>query len=307
MLQSDASNITKVEVKGQFLFAGSNHQLFILDIRQPDQPIVVGTLTGFNAKDLAIEDHSIWVADGHEVKAFEWRPQATVLPWTVQNNQFRSWLQIANLADGSETVRLNAVDIHGEEQVQTLYLAPNSAQTVSPVDLFPQLSSAAIAVETNSNSIASSFSTFALNPDGSLGAPSQAAGLPSTGLLDGIIFSFPNPIETAALVITAPFNQGKKTIHLDLFGPQGWVARSQLTVEDQRPIGKTLKDLFTAIDLPESMTVTAQSEDGTRLTGATFVFNQRRQPATSEAFSRSAVFLPTAPPMVPAPKDAQGK
>jgi len=281
----------QIALQDHLLFATGTQDLTVFDISVAHMPRRIGAWEG-SSYQLVVRDNCLWQTGASPSEKLEWRQQAAVLPWTVQSDRFRSQIQLANLAEHPEEVRLNAVDIDGQAQVQTVVLSPNSVQTLSPVDLFPQLGSTAITVETPSNKIAASFNTFSLNADGTLGAPAQAGGLPSANLRDGLAFSFPNPIETAALVIAAPFNHGPKTIHLDLFGPSGWVARAQLTVQDQRPIGKTLNDLFAGVDLPVSMTVTAQSEDGTRLTGTTFIFNQRQQPATSEAFNRSAVFLP---------------
>jgi len=295
MLQDPTISFRKVAILGDVLFVVGYGRLALFDISDPGSPKLLEILDNVYFTDMAVSENFLWFSNGYQVQKYEWQPQTAVLPWAVQNDRFGSQIQLANLSDGPEAVRLNAVDTNGQAQVQTVVLSPNSAQTLSPVDLFPQLGSAAITVETQSNKIAASFNTFSLNSGGELGAPAQAGGLPSANLRDGIAFSFPNPIETAALVIAAPLNQGPKTIHLDLFGPNGWVARSQLTLQDQRPTGKTLAELFTDVDLPGSITVTAQSEDGTRLTGTTFIFNQRRQPATSEAFSRSAIFMPGSP------------
>ena len=295
MFQNRSIFFRKLAIRGNVLFAGGIGTLALFDISLPGSPKRIDTLENVNAADLVVDDNVLWYSNGYQVQKYEWRPQATVLPWVVQNDQFRSQIQLANLSEAPQEVRLNAIDILGQAQVQSVMLNANSAQTLLPEALFPQLGSAAISVETSSNQIAASFNTFSLESDGELGAPAQASGLPSANLRDGIAFSFPNPIETSALAIAAPFSQGPKTIILDLFSPRGWVARSHLTLQDQQPIARTLKALFPSADLSTSMTVTAQSEDGTCLTGTTFVFNQRRQPATSEAFSRSAVFLPSPP------------
>ena len=285
--------IRKVVVEDHFLFAGGEGHLTIFDISEKSRPRKVGSYLGdFTVTSLFVQDHQIWIADGYRLHQFEWQPQATTLPWTVQTNQFQSQIQLANLAGEAQEVRLRAVDIQGRSQLETVLLPPHAAQTLSPLDLFPELGSTAISVETDSNRVVASFNTFSLDQEGQRVAPAQASGLPAQNLRDGLVFSFPNAIHTAAIVIVAPFNQGEKTVRLDLYGPLGWLAETEITLTDGRPFGMALRDLFAGIDLPQSLSVTAQSEDGTRLTGTTFVFNQRQQPATSEAFSRDAVFLP---------------
>jgi len=216
--------LRKVVVKDHFLFAGGVGHLTILDISERGQPREIGSYHGdFSVSSLYVEDRHIWIADGNHVQQFEWQAQATTLPWTVQTHEFQTQIQLTNLAGEANEVALNAIDTQGRTHLQTVVLPPNSAKTLSPVDLFPDLGSSAISVDTNSSQFTASFNTFSLNQDGQLGAPAQASGIPSQNLQDGLVFTFPNAIHTAAIVIVAPFNQGEKTVRLDLFGPlAGW-------------------------------------------------------------------------------------
>ena len=149
------------------------------------------------------------------------------------------------------------------------------------------MSGYALFVHSISTDLMPSFLTF--NKDAASGAsPSQSTSAKQSDLTNGIVFGYLNAQDGTfpALVIIAPGNMGSLTINMTLYdSDSGQIATDEITLTDERPYAAVLgAGLFDSISLPDHVTIRATTSSGKTITGATFYFNEEREPSMSAPF-----------------------
>ncbi|CAM2011175.1 flavin monoamine oxidase family protein [Acanthopleuribacter pedis] len=200
-----------------------------------------------------------------------------VVPWIVNNDQWNSRVALYNHHDHAVSVTLTAVpgnsDLNPREQ--TVQLPARGLWRAESGELFADLSGYSLTVTSSEPDLFPSFLTF--NQFTASGAsPAQTIAAAQENWSTHLLFGYLPGRENAALVLNAPNASGPTRVQLTLHDASGPGETVELTLEDNRPTARLIRDLF-AGPVPADAAVTAVGE--APLAGVGFIFNNANEPS----------------------------
>lgn len=281
-----------IQVHGGYLFQTGNPFTSIFDISNPAMPRYLGLLEVGPLFSAMLKGNTFWMNDGSKLQALRFQPIRATIPWVAKNNKFETRIQLSNTSNLPQALRLRGVDPAGNTQTMDLELPGYSQRELASSLLFPEMAGYALAIETPCPEINASFATLGLDAEGTVVGQAQAQAIPSNQLRDSLFFNFPGQNAISAFSLLTPFSNAIQPVHLQLFGPNGFLEETWVELHKDQPIVYLVTTLFREVDEGKPFRISASTLDGTVLTGTTFVFQDGALPATSEGFPESAVYLP---------------
>ena len=245
-----------------------------LKARSLDQTRIVGTLFGFNGE----REPSMAEAIGY----FR-QPGDLVFPWLVDNDRWESEISVFNhdLANPVD-IGLLATSDQGETRTQILSLLNGEVKTFAVRDLFPGMTRFSLTLRQYVMNVTAGLRTVNKNtPSGN--SPARVAATQPFETAERILFGYLPGDQVPAVVIQAPWSGKDMPVRLTLLGENGALAEAQIQLNGAQPFAAVVADLFSEDPIPAHGAILAESLDGTPLTGTSFTFNQKGEPAMAKA------------------------
>ncbi len=208
------------------------------------------------------------------------QPNQTLIPWVTHNEQWSSRIAIFNPDPRGREVTLTA--LKGEETQQTkLWLTPQSLTVREADQLFGNLSAYALLVDHQDLNLIVSFLTFNKEAVSGGNAPSQSIGRASDQWATKLKFNYLPHDRTTYLVLCAPEAEPGEITRIELTvipdeGSDPEIHRILLPGNAPKTLkGRLLRHPFAA----KVTSAVAKSTTGQLIVGATFYFDEFRQPA----------------------------
>lgn len=210
--------------------------------------------------------------------------QATkqIVPWMVNNQQFRSQISLFNYGSETAQVRMSLKDPEGRN-AGTHYtdILPGEMFTQEIGDFSHLVNSWAVTVDSGDQPLHVSYMTYSLEKGNSAKSPSQTTATSISQASKSLRFAYVPGDQTAAAVIVAPENEGIQEVILRLVGPSfESLAEKTITLFNDRPYAFLIADIFPDIQDAAALMATSTSAE---LVGTTFVFNSEGEPSMAAA------------------------
>ena len=234
---------------------------------------IVGTLFGFNSQ----REPSMTEAIKHR------QPGDLVFPWLVDNDRWESEISLINHhTDFGAEIEFLATSDQGETQSRTFGIFGGEVKTLAVEDLFPGLTRFSLTLRPNVDNVAAGLRTVNKNtPSGN--SPARVAATQPFETAERILFGYLPGDQVPAVVIQAPWSGKDMPVRLTLLGENGALAEAQIQLNGAQPFAAVVADLFSVNPIPAHGAILAESLDGTPLTGTSFTFNQKGEPAMAKA------------------------
>lgn len=231
--------------------------------------------------------HNI-LAKGVSIQALpETQSLQALAPWVVNNADFQSRVAVYNNHSLATTLRLEAVSRTGEKREAFLSLPAKGVRSFEAAEMFPNLSGYSLYFHSEFPDIYPTFLSFNVQEISGGNSPSQAAGVRIEETTSHLLFPYLPGDQTSALVLVAPeVSAGQTEVILVLYGNSDVeLARTQRLLLANRPTAILLQDLFPTLVIPKDAAVRALSQNGQRLAGTAFIFNDKNQPSMEKPIS----------------------
>lgn len=210
----------------------------------------------------------------------------SVIPWVVDNAGFVSRFAIYNDNEFIAEATLVAVTRDGDRVEENILIPEQGLFASRAGDLFPGLTGYSLFIFANTTGLYPSILTFNIEEISGGRSPSQTTGAFVSELTDAAVFGYVPGDQIPALVVVNPeANAAPTVVRFTLYNPNGTqLASESRSLTGNQPLAILITDLFPDVTIPEDATVRATTNNGPKIAGLTFVFNQHRQPSMARAF-----------------------
>ena len=206
-----------------------------------------------------------------------------LIPWVVNNASWQSRVALFHSGGRNPLVYCEATTTEGETRSKLISFSSNSVKAMEAGELFPDITGYSLKLASDETLFAS-FLTINTEAISGGQSPSQTTAVRMEDLGSRLLFGYAPGKEISAIVLVAPEGAGDIEIDLKLFDHSGaTVGQEKVMLHHQQPRAMLIGDLFGVS--PEHASVVATAPQGVKIGGATFVFNQKRQPSMSAAIS----------------------
>ncbi len=223
-----------------------------------------------------------------------WKTGVTqVIPWVVNNDQWRSRVAIHNTLSKPVRAWLTGVASTGERQSAAITVQANGLYAADSADLFGDLTGYSLEIESESR-LETSFLTFNTGPQSGGNSPSLTTGANLQELNQRLIFPYLPGDQIPAVVLSAPDQEPTieapqpETEVLLTLNPHRYFEPSPtavITLKKDQPQAWLVSDLFPDEDLSKGVSLSAESYGGIKLAGSIFSFNHSREPSMAKPLS----------------------